>query len=411
MNSLYRAGVGLYRLGIRLAIPFSEKAKAFVAGRKNWKEHPSLQEMSGRSPIWFHCASLGEFEQGRPVLESIRKHYPNLPIVLTFFSPSGFEAKKNFANADWVTYLPEDTPAQANHWITTLNPRLAIFVKYDFWLYHLKACKKNDIPVCFIACDFPKSHWLFHPLAQSLRNALRHQVRLFLVQNVATMNLLKAHGMPHVQVTGDPRVDRVWEILETKQPPSEIRAFSQNQALVVAGSTWPGDEEGLEFLLQHSKVKVIIAPHETSESRIAELMKRYESFGCQRLSQLRTTETERVLLIDRVGILSSLYGLAHLCWIGGGFGKGIHNTWEAAVYGKPIVFGPKFGRFPEAKSMIERGGASWANSPLETARMGLAILSSQEKQLYMGSANKAFAEESKGATIKIMKALTPFLEA
>jgi 3-deoxy-D-manno-octulosonic-acid transferase len=140
-------------------------------------------------------------------------------------------------------------------------------------------------------------------------------------------------------------------------------------------------------------------------------MKRYESFGCQRLSQLRSTETERVLLIDRVGILSSLYGLAHLCWIGGGFGKGIHNTWEAAVYGKPIVFGPKFGRFPEAQSMIERGGASWAKSPLETARMGLAILRSQEKQLYMGSANKAFAEESKGATIKIMEALTPFLEA
>jgi len=411
MNRVYQAGLGLYRLGIRLAMPFSEKARAFVRGRKNWQKQPKLLEMSGRNAVWFHCASLGEFEQGRPVLESIRKHYPNLPIVLTFFSPSGLKAKKNYSDADWVTYLPEDTPLQANHWVNTLKPKLAIFVKYDFWFHHLEACERNKVPVCFIACDFPNGHWLFHPIARSLRRALMHQVRLFLVQNIATMNLLKAHGMQHVQTTGDPRVDRVWEILETQEPLLEIQEFAQHQSMVVAGSTWPGDEEGLQFLLQHSEAKLIIAPHETSENRINELMKRFESFGCQRLSQFLHSDNTRVLLIDRMGILSSLYRLAHLCWIGGGFGKGLHNTWEAAVYGKPIVFGPNFTRFPEAKSMIEKGGACWASTPTETASIGITVLNSTEKQQKMGSANKAFALESRGATRNIMEALAPFLKA
>lgn len=411
MSVLYRAGLEAYRLAIRMAMPFSKKAQAFVRGRENWMSNPRLKELSGRNAVWFHCASLGEFEQGRPVLESIRRHYPQLPIVLTFFSPSGYESRKNYPGADWVTYLPEDTPSQARFWANTLKPKLAIFVKYDFWFHHLDACKKAGIPVCFIACDFPQNHWLFHSLSGSLRKALKHQVDLFLAQNAATLNRLKAIGMKRVEASGDPRVDRVWEVLETTEPPPEIKAFAQYHMVVVAGSTWPGDEEALGIMLQYSSTRIIVAPHETSEARIAGLMKRYQAYGCQRLSNLHPNAKIRVLIIDRVGILSALYRLGHVCWIGGGFGKGIHNTWEAAVYGKPIVFGPNFKRFPEAVAMLENGGAETAQTTAETARLGLTLLSNPEKQQIMGSSNKALAEASRGATNKIMAALKSFLEA
>jgi len=360
MIFFYKTGIYFYSLIIRFYSVFNEKARFFVRGRKNWEEILTQKIDRNAKYIWFHCASLGEFEQGRPVIEELKEQFPKYKIILTFFSPSGYEIRKNYPLADVVAYLPMDTKRNAKAFLNIVNPEKAFFIKYEFWYFYISELKKRNIPLYIISAIFRENQQFFKntPWGKWYRKMLKRVDHLF-VQNEKSGELLKTIGISDFTISGDTRFDRVAAIAKVSKEIPIVEKFRGNSMLIIAGSTWKPDEELLAaFINQSSNIKFIIAPHEVSSAninRIQQLLKKQAVL----FSKVNETEIDsfQVLIIDSVGLLSSLYRYGNIAYIGGGFGVGIHNILEAATFGLPVIFGPNYKKFKEAVDLTLEGGA------------------------------------------------------
>ena len=456
----YHVFLWLYRTGISLITPWNRKAKLWLEGRKGLLERirvemkaaatgsapgsatggkpigdSQLPANQGGKTIWMHCSSLGEFEQGRPLLESLRLRDPGCRVVLSFFSPSGYEARKDYTGADHVFYLPLDSRRHARRFIDLVKPELVLWVKYDYWYYYLVELKKRNIPTLLISGVFRKDQPFFRWYGRLHRYMLECFTHLF-VQTEDSKKLLAKLGLTdNVTVSGDTRFDRVIGIARNAEPLPLIEAFCGQQAVIVAGSTWEEDEEELDhYANTHPEIRMIIAPHEIGEERLREVegLFRY----CIRYTQWaagaaashkqqaaspgtasnskpgaasRTSANQgaggrepNVLIIDNIGMLSRLYQYATITYVGGGFGDdGVHNVLEAAVYGKPVVFGPVIEKYIEAVELVDSGGGIVIDSALEAESVFNRLLSDPEECRQTGEASRSYVYAKKGATEKI----------
>lgn len=355
----YNFGLSLYAWVIRLASARHRKARLWTEGRKDLFRRMTEAIDPDARIVWIHVASLGEFEQGRPIIERIRKSHPEYKILLTFFSPSGYEIRKDYKGVDYVFYLPIDTPRNARRFLDAAHPEIAIFVKYEFWLNLLRELRRRKIRTYIVSAIFRRNSVFFRPYGGMWRQALESFDTLF-VQNEESKRLLAELGFDNVVVAGDTRFDRVAEIARAAKHIDVVERFKGDSRLFVAGSTWGPDEELLIRLMnENPEVKFVIAPHEMDEGRIERLIAETRG-GALRYTGCtsRTSYGRRQLLIlDTVGLLASVYGYADWSYIGGGFGVGIHNTLEAATFGLPVAFGPNFRKFKEARDLVTLGAA------------------------------------------------------
>lgn len=398
---IYNIGIGLYGFLLKIVSLFNPKAKLFVEGRKNiWKQIATRIKPEDK-PIWFHFASLGEFEQGRPVLESLKNASPQQKIVVTFFSPSGYEIRKNYKLAD-VFYLPLDTRSNAKQFIALINPKQAIFTKYEFWFHYFKVLHENQIPLFLISGIFRPSQIFFKWYGNFYRSMLKF-ISHFFVQNEESVALLKNIGINNVSLGGDTRFDRVYENAKHPQKLELIAQFCGKSAVFIAGSTWLPDEKLLVSLIEkYSDWRFIVAPHEIGASHIQEIENlfpnaiKYSNLGGPTLNP-----KSKVLIIDNIGMLSSLYQYAKVAYIGGGFGTGIHNTLEAAAFGLPVIFGPKYEKFQEAKDLANIGAAKSISTGSELVA-AFEHFKDNEKAC---TTAKNYVKQKKGATEMILKKL------
>jgi 3-deoxy-D-manno-octulosonic-acid transferase len=382
------------------------KASQWTTGRAYWQSKLAIGLSTRKSKtIWIHCASLGEFEQGRPIIESIKKNYPKTFILLTFFSPSGYEVRKNYALADFVCYLPADTPKQAKQFINIVQPELVIFVKYEFWLNMLEVLKQKNIPVLLTSAIFRENQIFFKWYGSLWRNALRGFKHIF-VQNQESATLLASIQLKNFSIGGDTRFDRVVEIANQFIAIPQIEKFCNKKSVLVAGSTWIADEILLSKLATaFPKWKMIIAPHEIDENHLSNLEKSFQQ-SCRFSALINLSEKElesiQILIIDNIGMLSKLYNYANICYVGGGFGSGIHNVLEAAVYGKSVLFGPKFHKFDEAKALIKAGGAFSIQDEISLFSKFSDLKDNSVLMSQTGSIAGNFVHQNAGATALII---------
>jgi len=359
MRLIYNIGIYFYKLAIFIASFFDKKARLLHEGQQEALTLLKEKVDPNAGYVWFHAASLGEFEQGRPVIERLKAENPETKILLTFFSPSGYEIRKNYNGADIVSYLPLDTYFAARNFVKLVRPSKAVFVKYEFWPNYLLALQQADVPVYSISAIFRESQVFFKVYGGWYRSLLRVFSHIF-VQDNASLDLLKKYDITNASVCGDTRFDRVYDLYSQAKQLPLIEEFAKGgQPIIVAGSTWPKDEELLvQYLKLQPDLKIILVPHEVHQSHILEISKlldgkfvRYSEANSENLAQANC------LVVDVVGILSSIYRYANVAYIGGGFGVGIHNTLEAAVWHVPVVFGLNYQRFREARELISVGGA------------------------------------------------------
>ncbi len=353
-----------------------------------------------------HCASLGEFEQGKPVLESLRKKFPNTCIVLTFFSPSGFENVKNYPIVDYVFYLPADSAGNAARFIDSIQPDLVLWVKYEYWYYYLAELKKRKIPVLLISGVFRNNQPFFKWYGNLWRKMLQCFAHFF-VQTPDSVELLKNIGITgNISLSGDTRFDRVLAIAENNPGIDSIKIFCQGHKVIVAGSTWEDDEaELVHFVKANPEVRCIIAPHETDSDNIRDVLKTFPgSVLYSEYEALPQKEYQsQCLIIDCIGLLSRLYCYADICYVGGGFGDdGVHNVLEAAVYGKPVIFGPVYDKYIEACELIDSGGGISIENALELEKEILLLFSNNKEKERKGEAAAKYVRSKTGATQKIM---------
>jgi 3-deoxy-D-manno-octulosonic-acid transferase len=428
----YHVFLLLYKTGIRLIAPWNPKAKLWLEGRRGLFERMRGElepRKGGRPVIWMHCASLGEFEQGRPVIEGLRRMLPECRIVLTFFSPSGYTTKKNYAGADHVFYLPLDSPRNARSFIDLVQPDLVLWVKYDYWYYFLVELKKRKIPTLLISGIFRPDQPFFRWYGRLHRYMLECFTHLFVQTEASRLLLERLRLTNHVTVNGDTRFDRVIGIAEAgeREPLPLIAAFCGNAAVIVAGSTWEEDEEELDhFANTHPEMRFIVAPHEIGEDRMREIERlfrhavRYSVWekgggmagssgsrptgkGAAGSAGLGSWPEPNVLIIDNIGMLSRLYRYATIAYVGGGFGDdGVHNVLEAAVYGKPVVFGPVIEKYIEAVELVEGGGGLIIDSALEAEKVFNRLLKNPEECREAGAAARDYVYSKRGATEKII---------
>ncbi|HKL38748.1 MAG TPA: glycosyltransferase N-terminal domain-containing protein [Bacteroidales bacterium] len=360
MRLIYLFAIQCYYLLVRAATLFNSKAREFIRGRERWFTDLESNTAGWGPTIWFHCASLGEFEQGRPLLEELRARDPEVKILLTFFSPSGYRVRKNYPQADYVSYLPLDTPRNARKFVDLVRPEKVFFIKYEYWYFMLRRLYRRNIPVYLVSAIFRKDQLFFRWYGGWFRHMLHFYSHLF-VQDAWSRDLLKAHGIDPVTVSGDTRFDRVQKIAAGAPAFPFLERFMGDSMLVVGGSTWPPDEELLirYYHETHESLKLVIAPHEVHKQNIRRLLTRFKQEEVLVWSENGEGDPgkARVLIIDTIGMLSSLYGYGTLAYVGGAFGKGLHNILEAATYGVPVIFGPRHQKFREANELVERGGA------------------------------------------------------
>ena len=357
----------------------------------------------GTETIWMHCASLGEFEQGRPLIEMICKLYPSYTIVITFFSPSGYEIVKNYKGADHIFYLPADSPQNAKKFISLINPKLVLWVKYEFWHYYLHELKNRNIPILLISGAFRKDQPFFTWYGNFWRKMLTCFTYYF-VQNESSKILLGSTGIKNVIVSGDTRFDRVITIAENFDDVPWIKEFCRDSKVIVAGSTWEDDEaEWVHYAKTNTHIKFIIAPHEIDKENLAFVKKEFTgSLFYSELNDVTIGQTH-IIIIDNIGMLSRLYNYAHITYVGGGFGyDGLHNILEASVYGKPVIFGPEFDRNFEAQELIECGGGIAITNALELERILTGLFNDPEELGMRSAAAKDYVYSNAGATKKIM---------
>ncbi len=341
-----------------LLSPWNPKARLWLRGRRGWKEKMEQSRLSGHKVIWFHCASLGEFEQGRPVMEKMRHRFPDHRFLLTFFSPSGYERRKDYEGADHVMYLPLDTARNARRMVRILDLEMAVFIKYEFWYHFLKRLHRHRVPLYLAAGIFRPDQLFFKWYGTWYRRFLNFFLHIF-VQQPESGSLLNGIGITGVTVAGDTRFDRVKQVTDSAFEHPALEDFSRDRKVVVAGSTWGKDEELLHeaYLKLPESTRWIIAPHEVDGAHLARLEELFP--GAVRFSKIegRIPEEVRMVIIDTIGQLSFLYRFGIIAYIGGGFGRGIHNILEAATYGRPVLFGPNYRKFSEAVELVKEGGA------------------------------------------------------
>ena len=359
MLMLFTLGVLFYTFGILVAAWLGHpKAKQWVEGRRQQRKAKVPETLDGPNEqwIWFHAASLGEFEQGRPVIEAIKQAHPQYKILLSFFSPSGYEVRKNYPLADEVLYLPSDTPWNASKWVQRHHFVAAFFIKYEFWFNYMRALKKSGIPLFYISLIFNKKSFFFKPYGRWFRKQL-DAVTHFFVQDEDTVGLLHSVGYDNVTLCGDTRFDRVAAIAEQAKPFPEVERFIAGRKCIIAGSTWPPDERLLTSFVHQlpDDYCVVMAPHDVSESHVAQIKAMFPDSQCY--TELGANRPSRVLIVNTIGILSQLYQYARFVYIGGGFGVNIHNIQEPVTFGCPVVFGPKYTSFKEAVDLVALQGA------------------------------------------------------
>ncbi len=355
---LYNIAIHIYGFLVRLAALFGQKPKQMVQGHREVYTKLRQGIEADRDYLWFHAASLGEFEQGRPLMEKIRAQYPEYRIILTFFSPSGYEVRKNYEGADIICYLPFDKPRNVLKFLDLAQPKMAFFIKYEFWKNYLDELHKRRIPTYSVSSIFRKNQVFFQWYGGTYRNVLKNFDHLF-VQNETSKRFLAKIGITRVTVVGDTRFDRVKQIQDQAKELPIVERFKGDSPTFVAGSSWGPDEDlFIEYFNQRPDMKLIIAPHVIDESHLNEIIGKLKR-PYRRYTEATEANVQEVdcLIIDCFGLLSSIYRYGEVAYIGGGFGVGIHNILEAAVYGIPVLFGPKYDKFMEARQLIDCKGA------------------------------------------------------
>lgn len=388
MDIVYNLFISLYGIGIKTASKFNHKAKLWIDGRNNWQEKLKKNINPNDKIIWIHCSSLGEFEQGRPVIEKIRTKFPTHKIALSFFSPSGYEIQKNYEGADYIFYLPLDTKSNAKTLIKILNPEILILVKYEYWYNILNSLNKKKIPIIVISALIRESHVFFKPYGGWFRNRIA-KINHFFVQNTDSKKLLQAIRINQVTVAGDTRYDRVKEILQTNTSLPFIDNFKNGQKLIVAGSTWKDDEDILANFINHELPKdwkIVFAPHKINSKEIQKLKDKIQvPTAIYTQSQNEDLSQYQVLILDTIGILTKVYAHAEIAYVGGGFTKsGIHNTLEPATFGVPVIFGPNFHPYLEAIELLKTNAAKSFKNQFEFDELISKLISNPKERETMG---------------------------
>lgn len=396
----------LYQAGIRIASIQNKKAKLWLKGRKNWKKN--LQQLisekfiPGKAVVWMHCASLGEFEQGRPVLEKVKRQYPEANILVSFFSPSGYEIMKSYSGVNVICYLPIDGTANAKAFLQIVKPTMVLWIKYEYWYYYLSQVNRQQIPLLLVSGIFRPGQLFFKWYGGLYPKMLQFFTQLF-VQNEASKKLVSTIiKAEKITLSGDTRFDRVITVAENFEPVISIEKWLQKATqVVVCGSTWDEDEKELSHYIKlHPEIKFIIAPHNVNKEEIEEIQKLLP--GATLYSQLNNQafiNRGHVLIIDAIGILSRLYKYAYITYVGGGFGSdGVHNVLEAAVYGKPVVHGPEYEKFAEAKDLVENGGSFETEDALHLEKLLDQLFNDQVFYNRAAAVAKNYVYASKGAS-------------
>ena len=417
MNPLYNTGLQLYRLGARIAASRSAKVKKMVDGQSRVFDYLSQRIRPGERWIWIHAASLGEFEQGRPLIEMIKERDRSAKILLTFFSPSGYEVRKDYDKADAVCYLPFDTASLSRRFLDTVNPSMAIFIKYEFWGNYLTELRRRGVPTYLVSAIFRREQSFFKWWGGWFREMLRCFTQIY-VQDQHSVELLASIGIKDVCITGDTRLDRVSDVKNKPLKTPSLTALTADTPMtLVAGSSWEPDEDiYIPWLNSHPEVKAIIAPHEFDDTRLARLKERVDGRAVL-LSEWSAHMAEggdpadfadvRAVIVDCFGQLSSLYRLGDVAYIGGGFGKSIHNINEAAVYGIPVVFGPHHTKFKEASDLLRAGGAFSASDATGITAALDRLLADRAARAAAGKAASDYIASHIGATAQIFSELFP----
>ncbi len=415
MRLLYNLSIYLYIFYIRVGSLFNAKAKLMIAGRKSLfdKLKQQLKNSQLLTPnsklIWFHCASLGEFEQGRPLMEKLKLQQPDVKILLTFFSPSGYEIRKNYAGADFVFYLPMDTPSNAKKFIEIVNPKKVFFVKYEFWFNYLAELKNKNIPTYLVSGIFREDHHFFKSTGGWFRKQLNSFTHFFL-QDEKSMDLLNSIGYKNSTLCGDTRFDRVSEVARNVKQIDLVKLFVGDFKIIILGSSWSDDEKivaNSRFQISDPPAgrigfKLIIAPHEIDEKHLTNIETQF-SDACLRYSNAneKNISQAQILIIDNIGMLSSLYQYGSVAFVGGGFRKGIHNILEAATFGLPVIFGPNYQKFTEAKELIKLGGAFSIKDVSEFEKT-MQLLSDEQVLKTASQISRMYVQGRVGATEKIL---------
>ncbi len=411
---IYNIIVYLMQLGISIASLFNEKVRKMWRGEREAFSILKEKVDAHAQYVWFHAASLGEFEQGRPIMEQLRKEHPEYKILLTFFSPSGYEVRKNYAGADIICYLPIDTITNARRFLRLVRPSMAFFIKYEFWYNFLHILKHRGVPTYSVSSIFRPGQIFFRPYGRQYGRVLKCFTKFF-VQNEVSRELLAGIGITNVEVTGDTRFDRVLQIKEAAKQLPIVEAFVKgdgdngNYPVFVAGSSWPPDEEiFIPYLSEHPQWKMIIAPHVIGEDHLKQICSLMESaYGKARVARYTQTTPEeaakaQVLLIDCFGLLSSVYNYGDIAYVGGGFGVGIHNVLEAAVWDMPVLFGPNNEKFQEAQGLKASGGGFDFHTPEEFRLLMDRLINDDNYRKECSSKAGAFVKTQAGATNKIL---------
>jgi 3-deoxy-D-manno-octulosonic-acid transferase len=409
-EGLYQCGMLGLKRAMAVGAVFNPKLKKGVDGRRGLLDHlrhtlPGL--VQGRKVAWFHAASLGEFEQGRPVIEKFKEHYPDTFIVLTFFSPSGYEVRKSYPGADYICYLPVDTAANAEQFVSILNPQIVFFIKYEFWFNYLRVLHARKIPVLSFSTIFRPGQIFFKSYGHFYRKLLTYFNHI-LVQNQTSLSLLNGIGISHCSVAGDTRFDRVKSIALSARMLPEINAFVGDSFCLVAGSVWEADMEVLIPALNAlpSAHKAIIAPHEIKKEQIAGWMQKMNGKAVLYSVYIKqeVKGSYDYLLIDNIGMLSSLYRYGHVAYIGGAFGAGLHNILEAATFQLPVIFGnKKYEKFQEAVDLIAQNGARAVANAQELQQLIEQLMTDPDQRQAMGAVSGQYVLDNTGATDRLME--------
>ncbi|MEE4197976.1 MAG: glycosyltransferase N-terminal domain-containing protein [Bacteroidales bacterium] len=409
MSRLYYLGIQIYFGLIFMAAPFNQKARLWIRGRKKLLKKIKSRIHPDDKTAWFHCASLGEFEQGRPLIEAFKEKYPDFKILLTFYSPSGFEIRKNYQHAEYIFYLPLDTPRNAKKFLDQVNPKIIFFIKYEFWYFFLKEIAQRQIPLYLVSGIFRKEQRFFKSFNKKSRKMLGFFTHLF-VQNNASKELLYSIGINNVTITGDTRFDRVYTIAKQAKELPLIERFKENSKVFIAGSTWKPDEEiiGNYYHKHPEKFKLIVAPHEVASQNVERIIKLFASQNNvikYSEASIQNIHQAEVLIIDCIGLLSSLYQYGEIAYIGGGFGKGIHNILEAATFGMPVIFGPNHEKFQEAIDLIRLGGAVPVQNENDFEQVTNRIIDDKKLLKEKAEIASGYVKQKTGATQKILSSI------
>ena len=401
---IYNISLFFYKALIRVASLFNTKAKLFVTGRKNiFKRIAEATQNNDRPVAWFHCASLGEFEQGRPLMEAFKEVYPDYAIFLTFYSPSGYEIRKNYPGADYIFYLPYDSKKNACQFIDLVDPKIAFFIKYEFWHYFAHELSKRNIPLISASSIFRPGQLFFKKHGTFYRKILKHFDHFF-VQDSTSKKLLHTININNATISGDTRFDRVRSIRKGVKPLPEVERFTKGHQTMVIGSCWPEDLDVLNSFINDTDLKYIIAPHEIDVKFIERIEKDLIKQVIRYSDVDASTDLSKydVLVIDNIGMLSSLYAYGHYAYVGGGFGQGLHNILEPATFGLPVFFGNKnYTKFREARDLINLGGAI-ALASYDELRAQFIAFSEENTYVIAKQINTGYIKDNVGATQKII---------